>query len=121
MLEGLGGLTNLGGIFKQVKTIQENLQKAQDELREKTVEADSGGGLVHVVVSGDGRLLNIKIDPSVLQDQDVEMLEDLVTSAVAAGHQKSKDLMKAQLGEATGGLDLGGLGSLLGGGLGGGQ
>jgi DNA-binding YbaB/EbfC family protein len=87
---------------------------AQSALADETVEVSAGGGMVKAVVTGTGEIRSITIDPSVVDPDDVEMLEDLVLAAVGDGLRRAQDLQAESLGGVTGGLDLGGLGGLLG-------
>jgi hypothetical protein len=100
---------NMGGMMKQAKKMMEDMQKTQEALKQERVEATSGGGMVTAVVSGDGELVSIKIDPQVVDPEDVEMLEDLVTTAVREALTKSKEAMTERMGSITGGLNLPGM------------
>jgi len=108
----LGGLGNLGAIFKQAKSLQENMQKIQEALAQKRFEADAGAGLVTATVDGKGELLRVKIDPKATED--IELLEDMIQAAVSAAMRKAQDDMKAEIARLTGGLNLPGLTDLLG-------
>jgi len=107
-----GGLGNLGALFKQARSLQENMQKMQETLAQQRIEADAGAGLVRAVVDGKGELVKIKIDPKAVED--VELLEDLVTAAVSSATKKAHESMKAEMSRMTGGLELPGLNELLG-------
>lgn len=107
-----GGLGNLGALFKQAKSFQENMQKMQESLAQQRFDADAGAGMVTATVDGKGELVRIKIDPKATED--VELLEDLITAAVSSASKKAQEGMKAEMARLTGGLDLGGLGNLLG-------
>ena len=96
-------------ILKQAQQMQAKLAKAQEELGKATVEASSGGGAVTVVVNGHQQLLSVKIQPDAVDADDVEMLEDLVLTAVNEGMDKARELASKQLGEITGGLNIPGL------------
>jgi len=109
-----GGLGNIADMMKQAKQLQGNLQKMNEELAQKRYEGVSGGGLVQAVVDGKGVLVDVKIDPKAVED--VELLEDLIKAAVAGATNKSQEGMKAEMSALTGGVDLGGLGQMLGGG-----
>ena len=104
----------LNQMMAPVQKMQEQLALAQDALASATVEGSAGGGAVTVTVSGAGELQAVKISPDVVDPDDVEMLEDLVTAAVSDGLRKAHDLATQQMGAVTGGLDLGSLGGLLG-------
>jgi DNA-binding YbaB/EbfC family protein len=93
-------------ILQQAQEMQGRLQQIQDDLQQKTVSAASGGGMVTVEADGKGQLRKIKIDPSVVDAKDVEMLEDLVLVAVAEVQKKAADLAQAEMGKLTGGMDL---------------
>jgi nucleoid-associated protein EbfC len=96
----------LSNIMKQAQQMQERVKKLQEEAGAKTVEASSGGGMVTVVANGRQEVLSIKIDPSVVDPKDIEMLQDLVTAAVNEALRKSQDLMKEEMGKLTAGMGL---------------
>jgi nucleoid-associated protein EbfC len=96
----------LSNIMKQAQQMQERVKKIQDEAGAKTVEASSGGGMVTVVANGRQEVLSIKIEPSVIDPKDADMLQDLVTAAVNEALRKSQDLMKAEMGKLTAGMGL---------------
>ena len=109
MSNPFGNMGNLGGMMKQAKKLMDETKRIQDELAAERVEASSGGGVVKAVVSGMGQLLEIKIDPQVVDPEDVEMLEDLVTTAVREALTKSEELRTERLQAVTGGLNLPGM------------
>jgi DNA-binding YbaB/EbfC family protein len=96
----------LGNIMKQAQQMQERVKKLQEEAGAKTVEASSGGGMVTVVANGRQEVLSIKIDPSVVDPKDLDMLQDLVAAAVNEALRKSQDLMKQEMGKLTAGMGL---------------
>jgi DNA-binding YbaB/EbfC family protein len=96
----------LSNIMKQAQQMQERVKKLQEEAAGKTVEATSGGGMVTVVANGRQEVISIKIDPSVVDPKDIEMLQDLVTAAVNEALRKSQDLMKEEMGKRTSGMGL---------------
>jgi DNA-binding YbaB/EbfC family protein len=96
----------LSNIMKQAQQMQERMKKLQEEAGGKTVEASSGGGMVTVVANGRQEVLSIKVDPSVVDPKDIEMLQDLVTAAVNEALRKSQDLMKEEMGKLTAGMGL---------------
>lgn len=96
----------LSNIMKQAQQMQERMKKLQEEAGNKTVEASSGGGMVTVVANGRQEVLSIKIDPSVVDPKDIEMLQDLITAAVNEALRKSQDLMKEEMGKLTAGMGL---------------
>ena len=105
-MAGLGDITKMLGQFKD---IQANMQRMQEELAKKTVEASSGGGVVTARVNGKGELLNVTFDRDMVDTNDLELLEDLVKAAVNAAVSKSREQMQQQLSQLTGGLNLPGL------------
>ena len=101
-------------MMKQVQKMQADMAAAQDALADATVEGSAGGGMVKVVVTGAGDVQAVRITPDVVDPDDVEMLEDLVLAAVNDGLRRAQELAAEKMGGITGGLDLGGLGGLLG-------
>ena len=93
-------------IMQQAQQMQSRLQEIQDELAKKTVSAAAGGGMVTVTADGKGQVRSIKLDPSVVNPNDVEMLEDLVLVAVSEAQKKAAELAQGEMGKLTGGLDL---------------
>ena len=73
---------DMSSLLKQAQKMQEDMQKSQDQLEKEVIEGSAGGGMVKVKVSGKKKLLSIKIDPTILDPDDVEELEDLVLAAV---------------------------------------
>jgi nucleoid-associated protein EbfC len=106
MGKGFGGM---GNIFKQAQEMQAKLARAQEELAHRTVEATSGGGMVRVTVNGQLALALIKIDPAVVNPQDVEMLEDLVLAAVNEGLRLAREMAAEEMSKITGGMKIPGL------------
>lgn len=104
----------LNQMMRQMQKMQADMAAAQEALAAETVEATAGGGTVTAVVTGSGKLQSISIAAEVVDPDDVEMLEDLVVAAVGEGLRKAQELQATRMGNVTGGLDLGGLGGLLG-------
>lgn len=98
-----------GELLSQAQKIKQSLTEVQSELGEQKVEGSSGGGLVKIVLSGDMKVLDVSIDPSLLTVDEVEMLQDLVQAAFNDGLKKTKDLLKERFGQLTGGLSIPGL------------
>lgn len=103
------GKKMFGGLMKQAQELQERMAKMQEEAAEKTVEATAGGGMVTVVVNGRQEVLSVKIDPEVVNPDDVEMLQDLVIAAVNDGIRKTQEAMSEQMKGMTGGMKIPGL------------
>lgn len=102
---------------KQAQKMQKQMEEIQNDLKERVVEASSGGGMVTVHINGKQEILSIKIDPEVVDPKDVQMLEDLILSAVSQAFKKSQDLYQAEMAKLTGGLNIPGMQGLLGGGM----
>ena len=102
-------MKDLNKLFKTAKEMQEKLVRMNEELASKTVEASSGGGMVKVVMNGKQELLSIKIDPEVVDRDDVEMLEDLVLAAVNEARTKVVEIVKQEMSNLAGGFPLPGL------------
>jgi DNA-binding YbaB/EbfC family protein len=99
-------MTDIMKILQQAQEMQGRLQQMQDELQQKTVTAAAGGGMVTVEADGKGQVRKIKIDPSVVDRNDVEMLEDLVLVAVSEAQKKAADLAQGEMGKLAGGMNL---------------
>jgi DNA-binding YbaB/EbfC family protein len=98
---------------QQIRMLQEQMLQTQESLGDETVSVTAGGGVIEVVMTGQQRVESIRIDPEVVDPEDVEMLQDLIVAAVNEAIEKSQGLAAQRLGALTGGL--GGLGGLLGG------
>jgi nucleoid-associated protein EbfC len=105
---GMEGM-DMSKLFQQMTDMQEQMQKAQDELANETVEATAGGGMITVVANGAGEIKSIKIDPKAIDPSDPEMLEDMILAAVNEAVRSAHSLMESKLGGLAGGA-LGGLG-----------
>ena len=95
--------------MKMIQQMQNRLMKIQQELEEATVEGSAGGGVVRAVVNGQREIQSIKIDASVVDPDDVEMLEDLVLTAVQDAMQQATKLSEEKMGALTGGMRIPGL------------
>lgn len=100
---------NLNKLMKQAQQMQAGMAKAQEELAERTVEASVGSGKVTVVATGAGDVRSIKIDPAIVDTDDVEFLEDLVLKGVQEAIQKGKDMAQGEMSKLTGGLNIPGM------------
>jgi len=109
---GPGGL-DMGALLKQAQQMQAEMMKAQEQLKDETVDASAGGGMVKVVMGGDLTLREIKIDPEAIDPDDAEMLADMVQAAVNEAIRAAQELASSKMGGITGGLGgPGGLGGL---------
>lgn len=93
-------------MLQQAQQVQGRLQQMQQELESKTVSASSGGGMVTVTADGKGQVRQVRIDPTVVNPADVEMLEDLVLAAVTEAQKKAAELAQEEMQKVTGGLSL---------------
>jgi DNA-binding YbaB/EbfC family protein len=100
---------DMNKLLQQVGQMQEQMQKAQEDLANETVDATAGGGMVTVTANGAGEIKQIKIDPKAIDPDDPEMLEDMVLAAVNEAIRSAQSLQQSKLGGLAGGA-LGGLG-----------
>lgn len=101
-----GNMGNMAGMMKKMQKLQGDMAKMQDELKTRTLEATAGGGAIKVVITGEKQIQSLKIDPSVVDAEDMEMLEDLVVAAVNEAIKKVDDMMAQEMGKLTGGMNL---------------
>jgi DNA-binding YbaB/EbfC family protein len=109
LIKGAYMAKGMGELMKQMQAMQARMEQMQEELAEKRIEASSGGGMVKVVANGKQEILEIKIDPEVVDPEDVEMLEELVLAAVNQARDKASELQMEGLSGLTGGLKIPGL------------
>ncbi|MDQ7064613.1 MAG: YbaB/EbfC family nucleoid-associated protein [candidate division KSB1 bacterium] len=95
---------NMGNLLKQAQQIQEQIQKIQEQLAEKRVEGTAGGGMVTAVANGKNEIVQIKIDPEVVDPKDIEMLEDLVVAAVNQALTRAQEMVSEEMSKVAGGL-----------------
>ena len=106
---GMNTGKNMNNVLKQAQKMQEEMERVQGELEEKTVETSSGGGAVNVVVNGKKELVSIKIQPDAVDPEDVETLEDLIMVAINDAIKQADDMMAEGMSAVTGGLNIPGL------------
>lgn len=104
-----GGMGNMGAMMKKVQKMQADMLKMQEDLKKRTVEASVGGGAVTVVVSGKKEVKSVKIDPSAVDPEDVEMLEDMILTAINDGMKQIDEMTEKEMGKVTGGMKLPGM------------
>ena len=102
-------MAGLGKFLKQAQKMQEQMQRVQDELARREVEASAGGGAVKAVARCDGSIASIKIDPKVVDPGDLEMLEDLVLGAVTNALELAKKTQTEEMNKVAAGMDIPGL------------
>ncbi|MDR1630343.1 MAG: YbaB/EbfC family nucleoid-associated protein [Oscillospiraceae bacterium] len=98
-----------GNMMKKIQDMQAEMERVQKELEERDYTASAGGGVVEVTCNGRHELKNIKIDPSAVDPEDVEMLEDFIMLAVNSAISKAADMMDQEMGKITGGLNIPGM------------
>ncbi len=101
---------DMNKMLKQVQKMQAEMERIQAELGEKQVEGSAGGGMVKVVANGRQEVLSVKIDKEVVDPEDVEMLEDLVTAAVNQALENAQKMQAEGMSQLTGGMQIPGLG-----------
>ena len=104
-----GGMGNIQKLMQQAQRMQQQMAQKQAELAEKTVTAQSGGGMVTATVNGAHELLELSIDPDVIDPEDKEMLEDMVVAAVNQAMQQAEEMAQQELGKLAGGMNIPGL------------
>lgn len=108
-------IPNQGGgsrndMMLKIQKMQEDMARVQQEVEEAEYSASSGGGAVEVKVSGKHEVLSVKIQPDVVDPEDIEMLEDLLIASLNEAIRKANDTMEREMGKVTGGLNIPGLG-----------
>ncbi len=107
-MPNMGG-GNMNNMMKQVQKMQQQMEAAQKEIEDKEIETTSGGGAVNVVVTGKKVLKTLKIDPEVVDSDDVEMLEDLIVAAINEAFRKADEVSEQEMKKVTGGLNIPGM------------
>jgi nucleoid-associated protein EbfC len=100
---------NIGQIAKMAQQMQAQMAQAQQELAETTLEASAGGGAVRLVITGAQEVRSVEIDPSAVDPDEVEMLQDLVMTAVNEAISRSKELERERMGKIAGGMGIPGM------------
>ena len=103
-------MSGIGKLMKQAARMQQQMEQIQADLARRTVEGSSGGGAVKVTAKCDGTVSAIKIDPQAINPADAQLLEDMLLSAVNAALAQAKEISTAEMGKATQGFSLPGLG-----------
>ena len=103
------GMGNMQQMMKKMQKMQKDMMAAQESLKDQTVEGTVSGGMVTAVANGDGKILDIKIKEEVVDPDDIEMLQDMVLTAVNDALEKSNKLIEDTMGRFTNGLNIPGL------------
>ncbi len=106
---GMPGGMNMNALMKQAQKMQKNIEEAQARLAEQTLEVSSGGGAVNLVINGKKEVQSITLSPDVVDPDDVEMLQDLILTAVNEAIRQVDDMTNAEMGKFTGGMGLPGM------------
>jgi DNA-binding YbaB/EbfC family protein len=96
----------IGELVRQAQKLQSQMAKVQEEMAAKTVEGSAGGGMVTVIANGKQEVMSIKIDPEVVDPNDIEMLQDLVVAAANDALKKAQEMVTSEMSKLTGGLNL---------------
>jgi len=96
-------------MMKQAQKLQAKMMKLQEEMADKTVESAAGGGMVKVVANGRQQIVSVTIEKEVVDPEDVDMLQDLVLAAVNDALAKSQEMVTAEMGKLTGGMNIPGM------------
>jgi DNA-binding YbaB/EbfC family protein len=103
-------MSSIGKLMKQAARMQQQMEQIQADLAKRTVEASAGGGAVKVTAKCDGTLAAIKVDPQALNPGDAQLLEDMLLSAINQALGQAKEVSNAEMGKATSGFSLPGIG-----------
>lgn len=101
---------NINKMMKQAQKMQAKMMKAQEDLNTKEVEGTAGGGMVKITLNGAQEIQSVKLDPEVVDPDDIEMLEDLIIAAFQNAQEKVKELSDNAFGGITSGLNIPGFG-----------
>ncbi len=99
-------MKNIAGLMKQAQQMQQKMQDLQADVEATEVEGQAGGGLVKAVLTGKGSAVSLSIDPSIMEDGDLEMVEDLAVAAFNDAKAKADALMQEKMKDVTGGMNL---------------
>lgn len=108
-MPNFGGMGNLSNMVRQAQKMQEEMAKLQEELAQKTVEASAGGGVVKVVANGAKQIVSVTIDPSAVDPDDVEMLQDLILTATNQALKQADEMVSGEMAKLTRGFNIPGL------------
>ena len=102
-------MPGLGDLMKQAQRLKAEMERIQTEAATKTVEGSAGGGMVTAIANGKGELLSVRVDPAAVREEDLDMLQDLITAAVNDALRKARELLAQDVSRLTGGFGLPGL------------
>lgn len=102
-------MQDMGGLFQQAQKMQKDLEQVQEDLKQRVVVGEAGGGMVKVFANGQQEVLKVEVEPAAVDPDDMEVLEDLLLVAVKACLQKSKEMSQEEMNRVTGGIKLPGM------------
>ena len=102
-------MKNMGKMMKQAQQLQNKMEKLQEEMADKTIEASAGGGMVKAVANGRQQIVSVSIEKEVVDPEDVEMLQDLIVAAVNDALTQSQQMVSEEMNKLTGGMNIPGL------------
>jgi nucleoid-associated protein EbfC len=102
-------MSSIGKLMKQAARMQQQMEKVQSDLAQRTIEATSGGGAVKVVAKCDGTIGSIKIDPQAINPADAQLLEDLIVTAANQALAQAREIANSEMGKVTSGLQIPGM------------
>ena len=102
-------MSSIGKLMKQAARMQQQMEKVQSDLAQRTIEATSGGGAVKVIAKCDGTIGSIKIDPQAINPADAQLLEDLILTAANQALSQAREIANAEMGKVTSGMQIPGL------------
>ncbi len=105
-MPGMPGGGNMNNMLKQVQKMQKQMEEMQGEIEQREVDATAGGGAVTVKVNGKKEIIDVKIQPEVVDPDDIEMLQDLIVAAANEAIRKADEMMSKEMGKLTGGMNL---------------
>ncbi len=108
-MKGLGNLGNIGNLLSQAKQMQQKMADIQAELERETVTGSAGGGMVQVTMNGKQKVTAIKIEPDIVDTNDLSMVEDLIVIAVNEAQDRVQEVVKERMSSLTGGIDIPGI------------
>jgi DNA-binding YbaB/EbfC family protein len=97
---------NFSNLMKEAQKMQEQMQKAQKELQDSSADGESGGGMIKVTINGNNEIVKLEIHPSLMEEDDVEMLQDLLAAAINAANRKLKKISQEKIADLTKGLKI---------------
>ena len=102
-------MKGMNDLVRQAQVMQRKMTQLQEELKDREVKTSAGGGMVNVKINGSQEILEIKIDPTIVEGGDVEMIEDLILAAVNDANKKAKEMMESEMAQITGGMNIPGM------------